>query len=272
VKLEGRVAVVTGAGSGMGRATALLFAEEGADVVALDIKGDMAERTIADIGRGLALACDVADRAQVDEAFARVDEHYGRVDVLANIAGINPAPDDATDKLYEGMLARIEQMRAGEKPTAPTDQLVHMSDEGWHRMIDVHLNGTFYCTRAALRIMTRTGTAGAIVNTASIAALAGISQSHYCAAKGGILAFTKGLAREVAPRGIRVNAVCPGVIDTPMNEGIPPAIMAGLDAAIPLGRAGRPREAASVFLFLACDDSSYLTGQWISPNGGLVIA
>jgi 3-oxoacyl-[acyl-carrier protein] reductase len=272
VKLDGRVAVVTGAGSGMGRETSLLFAEEGAHVVALDVRGDTAEATVSDMRRGTAIHCDVSDRQQVDAAFAQVEEQLGRIDVLANIAGINPAPGDATDKLYEGMLARIDQMRAGETPTAPTDQLIHMSDEGWHRMIDVHLHGTFYCTRAALRIMTRTGTSGSIVNTASIAALAGISQSHYCAAKGGILAFSKGLAREVAPRGIRVNVVCPGVIDTPMNADIPPAIMAGLDAAIPLGRAGRPREAASVFLFLACDDSSYLTGQWISPNGGLVIA
>jgi 3-oxoacyl-[acyl-carrier protein] reductase len=169
------------------------------------------------------------------------------------------------------MIARIHQMQAGEAPTAYTDQLIHMPDEGWHRMIDVHLNGTFYCTRAALRIMSREHTAGSIVNTASIAALAGISQSHYCAAKGGILAFSRGLAREVAPRNIRVNVVCPGIIDTPMNRGIPKEIMAGVSAAIPLGRQGHAREVAAAFLYLACDDSSYLTGQWISPNGGIVI-
>jgi 3-oxoacyl-[acyl-carrier protein] reductase len=271
VKLQDRVAVVTGAGSGMGRETSLLFSEEGARVVALDIRADAAEKTVSDMGRGIAVACDVSDRQQVDAAFAEVDAAFGRVDVLANIAGINPAPNDATDVLYEGLLARIEQTRAGEAPTAYTDQLIHMPDEGWHRMIDVHLNGTFYCTRAALRIMSRTGTAGSIVNTASIAALAGISQSHYCAAKGGILAFSRGLAREVAPRNIRVNVVCPGIIDTPMNAGIPPAVLAGVSAAIPLGRQGHPREVAAAFLYLASDDSSYLTGQWISPNGGIVI-
>ena len=271
MKLEDRVAVVTGAGSGMGRETAVLFAEEGAQVVALDVRVDAAEKTVSDMGGGLALECDVSNREQVDAVFARVDDQFGRVDVLANIAGINPAPNDATDVLYEGMLARLDEIQAGKTPTAYTDQLIHMPDEGWHRMIDVHLNGTFYCTRAALRIMSRTGTAGSIVNTASIAALAGISQSHYCAAKGGILAFSRGLAREVAPRNIRVNVVCPGVIDTPMNANIPAAIMAGVSTAIPLGRQGHPREVAAVFLFLACDDSSYVTGQWISPNGGIVI-
>ena len=271
MRLQDRVAVVTGAGSGMGRETSLLFAEEGAHVVALDVRLDTAEKTVSDMGGGLAIACDVSDREQVDAAFAEVDDRFGRVDVLANIAGINPAPNDATDVLFEGMIARMDQVQAGETPTAFTDQVIHMPDEGWHRMIDVHLNGTFYCTRAALRIMSRNNTAGSIVNTASIAALAGISQSHYCAAKGGILAFSRGLAREVAPRNIRVNVVCPGIIDTPMNAGIPPAIMAGVSAAIPLGRQGQAREVASAFLYLASDESSYLTGQWISPNGGIVI-
>jgi len=146
-----------------------------------------------------------------------------------------------------------------------------MSDEAWHHVIGVHLHGTFYCTREALKIMTRQGS-GAIVNLSSVAALMGLETvPHYSAAKGGILAFTRAVAREVASRGIRVNAICPGYIDTPMTAGLSDLGRKVIVGRTPMGRVGEPREIAATALFLASDESSFTTGQWLSPNGGLFI-
>jgi 3-oxoacyl-[acyl-carrier protein] reductase len=146
-----------------------------------------------------------------------------------------------------------------------------MSDEAWTRMLAVHLNGTFFCTREALRLMSRANR-GAIVNMSSVAAWGLETVPHYSAAKGGILAFTRAVSREVASRGIRVNAICPGYIDTPMTEGISPLVRKAVLARTPLGRTGEAHEVAATALFLASDDSSFFTGQWLSPNGGLFIA
>jgi 3-oxoacyl-[acyl-carrier protein] reductase len=147
----------------------------------------------------------------------------------------------------------------------------NMTDEAWHRMIGVHLNGTFFCTREALRLMSR-GERGVIINMSSVAALMGLDGvPHYSAAKGGILAFTRAVAREVGSRGIRVNAICPGYIDTPMTQPMSPLIRTAIVARTPLGRWAEPREVAATALFLASDDSSFFTGQWLSPNGGLFI-
>ena len=144
-----------------------------------------------------------------------------------------------------------------------------MSDETWHRMIGVHLNGTFFCTREALRLMSDKNR-GAIINMSSVAALMGLENvPHYSAAKGGILAFTRAVAREVGSRGIRVNAICPGYIDTPMTRPMSDLMRRAILARTPLGRWADPREVATTALFLACDDSSFFTGQWLSPNGGV---
>jgi len=146
-----------------------------------------------------------------------------------------------------------------------------MTDEAWHRMIGVHLNGTFFCTREALKLMSRRNR-GVIINMSSVAALMGLDATpHYSAAKGGILAFTRALAREVSSRGIRVNAICPGYIDTPMTAPISPLMQRVILSRTPMGRMGKPAEIASTALFLASDDGSYFTGQWLSPNGGLFI-
>jgi NAD(P)-dependent dehydrogenase (short-subunit alcohol dehydrogenase family) len=137
-------------------------------------------------------------------------------------------------------------------------------------MLAVHLNGTFYCTREALKLMSRAGR-GAIVNISSVAGLMGIEVApHYGAAKAGILGFTRSVAREVASRGIRVNAICPGWIDTPILDPLPPMVRMLAERQTPLGRLGEPREIATVAAFLASDDASFITGQWISPNGGLL--
>src|SRR6185312_6083065 len=154
--------------------------------------------------------------------------------------------------------ARLAELMGGGPVTTHWDLTQEMSDEAWHRMIGVHLNGTFFCNREV------------IINMSSVAALMGLEAApHYSAAKGGILAFTRALSREVASRGIRVNAICPGYIDTPMTRPISPVMQKVLLARTPLGRWGEPEEVASTALFLASDDGAYFTGQWLSPNGGL---
>ena len=162
-------------------------------------------------------------------------------------------------------------MVAGQPIQTHWDVTQNMTDEAWHRMIGVHLNGTFFCTREALRLMSRQNR-GVIINMSSVAGLMGLdSVPHYSAAKAGILGFTRAVAREVASRGIRVNAICPGYIDTPMTQPMTPLIRAAVVARTPLGRWGEPQDIAATALFLASDDSGFYTGQWLSPNGGFFI-
>ena len=160
---------------------------------------------------------------------------------------------------------------SGEGVHTHLDATVGLDDVAWRRMLAVHLDGTFYCTREALRLMQARGR-GAIVNLSSVAALTGLASApHYSAAKGGILAFTRAVAQDVASRGIRVNAICPGYIDTPMTGSISPLLKAVALGRTPLGRMGEPEDVARTALFLASDDSAFFTGQWLSPNGGLFI-
>jgi 3-oxoacyl-[acyl-carrier protein] reductase len=271
MKLEGRVALVTGGGSGIGRAIALRFAAEGAYVVVNDLKLDAAKKTVGELdgGRGRAIAADVSDSAQVRAMFEEVDRERGRLDVLVNNAGIAGSGGDR-ERMREMVERRIAETMAGEI-TTHWDITQTMTDEAWHRMIGVHLNGTFFCTREALKIMSRANR-GVIVNLSSVAALSGLDTvPHYSAAKGGILSFTRAVAREVGSRGIRVNAICPGYIETPMTAGVSPLMQKVLLSRTPLGRWGQPEEIAATALFLASDDSAFYTGQWLSPNGGLVI-
>ena len=274
MKLEDRIALVTGGGSGIGRAIARLFAEEGARVVVNDLRLDAAEKTVKELNdpaRGRAIQADVADGAQVKGMFAAIEREFGALDVLVNNAGIAVGPGDDRAGLLKKAETRIMEMLSGQGVQTHLDVTQNLSDEAWQRMLAVHLNGTFFCTREALRLMSRQNR-GAIVNLSSVAALMGLEAApHYSAAKGAILAFTRAVARDVASRGIRVNAICPGYIDTPMTEGVPPLIRAATLSRTPLGRLGEPHEIAATALFLASDDSSFFTGQWLSPNGGLFI-
>ena len=269
MRLEGRIAVVTGGGSGIGRAIALRFAEEGARVVVNDVKKDAAERVAAELrGGGLALQADVSDSAQVRAMFAQIERALGGLDVLVNNAGIGSTSSGEGARIREQTDTRIMESISGQGVQTHFDVTERMSDETWHRMIGVHLNGTFFCTRAALHLMSRQNR-GAIVNMSSVAALMGLeSVPHYSAAKAGILGLTRAVAREVASRGIRVNAICPGYIDTPMTQGISPLAQKMLLGRTPLGRMAEAREVAATALFLASDDSAFYTGQWLSPNGG----
>ena len=273
MRLQERVAVVTGGGSGIGRAIALRFAEEGARVVVNDLKKDAAEKTAGEIGggRASAIAADVADSAQVRSMFAEVGRlHGGRLDILVNNAGIAETVDTNRGAISEKGAQRMAEMLSGEGIKTHWDIIQNMSDAAWRQMLSVHLDGTFYCTREALKLMSARNAGGAVVNISSVAALTGLeTAAHYSAAKGGILAFTRAVAREVGSRGIRVNAICPGFIDTPMTRPIPELTRASVIHRTPLGRWGLPEEVAATALFLASDESSFFTGQWLSPNGGL---
>jgi len=272
MKLENRIALVTGGGSGIGRAIALRFAQEGARVVVNDLRKDAAEDAAAALGgRGVAVAADVSDSAQVRAMFERIEREVGGLDVLVNNAGVGTTSRAESDRLRETLDVRIMEAVSGQGVQTHLDVTERMTDDAWHGMIGVHLNGTFFCTREALRLM-RHGGRGAIVNMSSVAALTGLETvPHYSAAKGGILAFTRAVAREVGSRNIRVNAICPGFIDTPMTEPATPLMRKAVLSRTPLGRWGMPDEIAATALFLVSDDAAFITGQWISPNGGLFI-
>jgi 3-oxoacyl-[acyl-carrier protein] reductase len=256
VRLEDRVACVTGGGGDLGRAMARAFAAEGARVVVVDLVSETAEETIDALsGDGhRALVGDVSDSGRVAEVFAEIEAAYGRLDVLVNNAGVAGTPDDGGEKRWTG-----------------EPQLLYMSDRSWTRMLEIHLNGAFFCTREALRLMLPAKT-GSILNISSIAGAAGMGTAHYATAKAGLMGLTRSLARDLGPRGIRVNAICPGIIDSAMARRIPEPVISRLVAATPLRRLGRVEEIASTAVYLACDDSSFVTGQCLSPNGGIVIA
>ena len=275
MKLKDRIALVTGGGSGLGRAISLLFAEEGAHVVVNELRLEAAEQTVASMkgpAGGRAIQADVSDSAQVKAMFATIERELGTLDILVNNAGIAFGPGDDRADVNRKSEAIVMELLSGRGGETHLDVTQNLSDESWRRMLAVHLDGTFFCTREALRLMSQKNR-GAIVNLSSVAALTGLEVvPHYSAAKGAILAFTRAVARDVASRGIRVNAICPGYIDTPMTERMSPLIRAAVIARTPLRRTGEPHEVAATALFLASDDSSFFTGQWLSPNGGLFIA
>ncbi|HEX9419919.1 MAG TPA: SDR family NAD(P)-dependent oxidoreductase [Methylomirabilota bacterium] len=275
MRLKDKVSLITGAGSGIGRAIATLFAREGARVIVNDLNDKAARETVESLGAAgsgaRAIRADVADSSQVKAMFAEIERELGSLDVLVNNAGIAGTSAADRDKLRERADTRIMELLSGEGIRTHLDVTQEMTDEAWHRMIAVHLNGTFFCTREALRLMSRRDQ-GAIINMSSVAAWGIEAVPHYSAAKAGILGFTRAVAREVASRKIRVNAICPGYIDTPMTQPMSDLMRKAVVARTPLGRYALPNEVAQTALFLASDDSSFFTGQWLSPNGGLLIA
>lgn len=259
-RLEGKVAVVTGAGGGLGAAMSTRFAEEGAAVVCQDLDAAAAQRTVDAIaalgGReASAWACDVADSGAITAMFDSASSRHGVVNVLVNCAGVDRTPGDGS--------------RDGN--TGSDLQVAVMSDAGWQRMLDIHLNGAFYCTRAFVGRLTEAKQGGSMICISSIAGLAGWGPVHYATAKAGLLGLVRSVARFCGPLGIRANAICPGVIDTPMSASVAPAMIAGLKMLTPLGRIGEPADIAAAAVYLASDESGFVTGQALSPNGGLVI-
>ena len=261
--------VVTGGGSGIGAAIATGAAAEGGLVAVLDVD-ETAARAVADAcgGNAIATRCNVADPDAVAAAFDAVDSRLGTVDVLVNNAGHAPARDP---ELSARAVENMQRAMAQQKPL-PLEVLSALDPQEWDRMIRVHLYGTYYCAREAMKRMER-GTGGVILNMASILGLAGSAGApHYSAAKGGIIALTKSLALEGASAGVRVNAIAPGWIDTPMTQAVlTPELAAMMRAQIPMHRLGVAQEIAAVALHLCSDESSYTTGQVISVNGGLLM-
>ena len=269
-----KVAVVTGAGQGLGRAIAKAMADEGAHVVVCDIHQANAEETCRQISGGgteaLALRCDVTDRMAVDAMFEEVGRRLGRVDILVNNAGLvpsTPAEEDLRKRHYA--------YRTTPMPRQSLGITTSLSDEDWHKWWGVNVHGVFYCTRAALRFMERQRS-GRIVNIASIAGL-GAGSMHspgYSASKAAVINMTKTIGFDVAGANILVNAIAPGGANTPPMlaylEGATEEQRANLFQLVPLGRFAEPEQYAKLAVYLAGDDH-YFVGQVLSPNGGYVI-
>jgi 3-oxoacyl-[acyl-carrier protein] reductase len=252
MKLKDKVVLITGGGSGLGREMGLTFAREGAKIGVNDIRPESASNVVTEIeragGKARSFVADVSSSAAVKKMFTDFVAAFGTIDILINNAGIGRTRDSSE--------------------VVPTHE---KSDEDWHKMIATHLDSTFFCTREALKVMIPKQS-GRIVNLGSIAGTTGLAfASDYCAAKGGIISFTKSVAREVVGLGILVNCIAPGFIDTPMTAPIDAEMRKQIEAITPIGRFGEPSDIANAALFLACDDSKFMVGQVISPNGGYVI-
>jgi 3-oxoacyl-[acyl-carrier protein] reductase len=244
LKLKGKVALVTGAAQGIGKAIALLLARNGADMVVSDINLEKAEETAKEIRaigpKAMAIKVDVANLSDVERMVTGILEKLAKIDILVNNAGIT------RDKL-----------------------ILRMTEEDWDVVLGVNLKGTFNCTKAVVRHMAKQRS-GKIVNIASVVGEMGnAGQANYSASKAGVIGLTKTIAREYAQRGINVNAIAPGYIETPMTEALPEKAKEELKKLIPMERLGKPEDVAEAVLFLVSEESSYVTGQVLNVNGGI---
>lgn len=244
MRLKDKVAIITGSAQGIGLATALRFAAEGARVVVSDIGQQRVDQAVAAVvaqgGQAIGAVVDVTDRLAIDAMVDKVKATWGRIDVLINNAGITK---DA--------------------------RLAKMSSAQFDAVIAVNLKGVFECTQAVAETMTAQGS-GSIVNASSVVGLYGnFGQTNYAATKAGVIGLTKTWARELGPKGVRVNAVCPGFVMTPILDTVPDAVRQRMIEKVPLGRLGRPEEIAAVYAFLASDDSSYMNGAVLEVSGGI---
>ena len=245
-KLEGKVALITGAAQGIGKAIALLFAQEGATVIVSDINLEQATATAAEIekmgGKAVPAKNNVADLAEVETKVKELTAQFGKIDILVNNAGIT------RDALF-----------------------IRMKKEEWDAVININLSGVFNLCKAIAPLMMKQRS-GKIVNIASIVGEMGnAGQANYSASKAGVIGLTKTLARELAPRGITVNAIAPGFIQTAMTDKIPAEIKQKMLEQIPLSRLGQPEDVARTALFLASSSADYNTGQVINVNGGMLM-
>ncbi|MDM4767634.1 3-oxoacyl-ACP reductase FabG [Pelomonas sp. SE-A7] len=246
MRLQNKVCIITGAAQGIGLATALKFAQEGASVVVCDLRPEGVEAAVEACQKLGATAqghtVDVTDRVSVDLMVAAVLEEFGRIDVLVNNAGITKD-------------ARLQKMTLAQ----------------FDAVIDVNLRGVFHCAQAVADTMVAQG-AGVILNASSVVGIYGnFGQTNYAAAKFGVIGFTKTWSRELGPKGVRVNAVAPGFIETPILGTIPQKVIDEMQAHVPLRRLGKPEEIASVYAFLASDEASYVNGAVLEVSGGMTV-
>jgi 3-oxoacyl-[acyl-carrier protein] reductase len=251
MRLQDKVSIITGAAQGIGLATALKFAREGAVVIVCDRRADAVEAAVAmcraagpleSAGRAEGFTLDVTDRDAVDAMVAAVKERHGRVDVLVNNAGITKD-------------ARLQKMTA----------------EQFDAVIDVNLRAVFHCAQAVADIMVAQGS-GVILNASSVVGIYGnFGQTNYAASKFGVIGFTKTWSRELGPKGVRVNAVAPGFIETPILATMPDKVIQHMRDDVPLKRLGRPEEIANVYAFLASDEASYVNGAVLEVSGGMTV-
>ena len=247
MQLTGKTAIVTGGSRGIGRAAALTLAEAGADVAVIYAGNTAAAeetvRPIEEKGRkGLAIQCDVADEAAVTAMVKDVKKELGRIDILVNNAGIT----------RDGLL-------------------MIMKEDDWQAVLDTNLTGAFHCTKAVTRLMMKQRS-GSIINITSVVGETGnAGQANYAAAKAGLIGFTKSVAKELASRNIRCNAIAPGCIETDMTAVLGEDTVDAMIKTIPMGRVAQPEEVAKAVLFLASDDASYITGQTLNVDGGMVM-
>ncbi len=245
--VDGRIALVTGASRGIGRAVALALAANGADVAVNYAGSTQAAETVAEeiraMGRkALVVQADVSDAAAVQQMIADVTKEFGRIDILVNNAGIT----------RDGLLMR-------------------MKDEDWDAVLKTNLTGVYYCTKAVVKAMMKQRY-GRIINMSSVVGVTGnAGQANYAAAKAGVIGFTKATAKELASRSITVNAVAPGFIESDMTAGLPDKAKTDMAASIPLGKIGQPADVAQAVVFLASDWAGYITGQTLHVDGGMVM-
>ena len=246
MRLKNKVSIITGAAQGIGLATALKFAEEGATVIVCDMKPAGVDAALAMVrARGAqaqGYAVNVTDRAAIDAMVAAVKDQYGHIDVLVNNAGITKD-------------ARLQKMTL----------------EQFDAVIDVNLRGVFHASQAVLPTMVAQGS-GVILNASSVVGIYGnFGQTNYAASKFGVIGFTKTWSRELGPKGIRVNAVAPGFVETPILATIPDKVLQQMREQVPLHRLGKPEEIANVYAFLASDEASYINGAVIEVSGGMTV-
>ena len=266
-KLHGKVAFITGAASGIGLSTARTFASEGAIVVAADLSAEGLEREHSTAENIHIAALDVSNSAAVNALFADIEARHGRLDIVINAAGVNAPSRAANEKLVDTNLKSLRAAQSGEE--FHPDFLSDITDDDFRRVMDVNLFGPFYIIRAAAPLLKRTG-GGAIVNVSSSAALLGVPMPlYYPASKAGVLGMTRSAAAELAPFNIRVNAIAPGAVDTPLFRQQPEEMTGMLIGMQPIKRPATPEEIAQSLLFLSSDAGAYYTGQTLSPSGGL---